>query len=205
MDKLFTIGHSNHEIGRFVELLKMHAIGAVCDVRSSPYSQYNPQYNSELLQKSLRENGIAYVYLGDLLGPRSNDPACYVDGKAQYSRLAKSEIFRSGLDRLRSGMKTYRISLMCSEKDPIACHRMILICRTLRSEPFEISHILEDGQTESLRESEQRLIKELKIAQLRLFERPEDLIERAYDTQAERIAYVRDDDRSELEELRGEG
>lgn len=200
MDKLFTIGHSNHEIGRFVELLKMHGITAVCDVRSSPYSQYNPQYNRELLQKSLKESDIAYVYLGDRLGPRSDDPACYVDGKVQYSRIARADSFRSGLDRLREGMKAYLIALVCSEKDPIACHRMILICRALRSEPLEIAHILEDGGLEGLRASEQRLIRELKITQLRLFERPADLVERAYDTRAERIAYVRDDDRTGRED-----
>ena len=192
MEKLYTIGHSNHETGHFIALLKMHEIAAVCDVRSSPYSQYNPQYNRELLQKALRDSDTAYVYLGGDLGPRSENPACYVDGKVQYSRLARTESFLSGLNRLRAGMKTHRIALMCSEKDPISCHRMILICRQLRPEPVEIVHILEDGRMEGLRESEQRLIRELKISQLRLFERPENLVERAYDTQAERIAYVRD-------------
>ncbi|MFZ2448748.1 MAG: DUF488 domain-containing protein [Syntrophobacteraceae bacterium] len=200
MDKLYTIGHSNHEIGPFIELLAMHEITAVCDVRSSPYSKYNPQYNREPLQKALKESGIAYVYLGDALGPRSDDPACYVDGKVQYSRLARGKNFREGLARLRAGMKTYRIAMMCSEKDPITCHRMILICRELRSEPFAIEHILEDGRVEGLRESEQRLILELRAPQLRLFERPEDLIQRAYDTQGERIAYVRDDGASGRDE-----
>ena len=90
-------------------------------------------------------------------------------------------------------MKSYRVALMCAEKDPICCHRMILVCRALRSEPIDIIHILEDGSAESLEESERRLMQELKMRQLRMFEQPEDLIQRAYDTQGDRIAYVRDD------------
>lgn len=190
--QLYTIGHSNHDIQRFIELLKAHAITAVADVRSSPYSKFNIQYNREVVQKMLKENGIAYVFLGAELGPRSEDPACYVDGTVQYRRLAATEAFKRGIERLHTGMKTHRIALMCAEKDPITCHRMILVCRALRSEPIEIGHILEDARIESLGESELRLLRELKMPQLRLFEKPEDLIQRAYDTQSERIAYVRD-------------
>ncbi len=194
MNKLFTIGHSNHETGRFLDLLEMHRITAVCDVRSSPYSRYNPQFNRELLQSALKARGIAYVFLGNELGPRSNDPACYVDGKVQYPRLAATGNFRSGIERLCAGMKTYRVAIMCAEKDPIDCHRMILVCRALRKGPVEIEHILEDGSLEGLRRSEQRLLLELKLPQLRLFESPDDLIQRAYDTKGEKIAFVRDDD-----------
>ena len=133
-------------------------------------------------------------FLAAELGPRSEDPACYLNGKVQYGRLAQTEAFQHGLERVRAGMKTYRIALMCAEKDPISCHRMILVCRALRSDPLAISHILEDGNLETLQESERRLMIELKMRQLRMFDSPEDLIQRAYDTQAERIAYVRDDD-----------
>lgn len=192
MSTLFTIGHSTHSIEHFIELLKMHAISAVGDVRSSPYSKFNPQFNRENLQKVLKENGIAYVFLGRELGPRSEDPSCYLDGRVQYDRLAATEIFKRGLERLLNGLKTYRIALMCAEKDPITCHRMILICRALRSGDLEIRHILEDGTTESLRDSELRLLHVLKMPQLRLFEKLDDLIQRAYDTQGHKIAYARD-------------
>jgi uncharacterized protein (DUF488 family) len=194
MNRLYTIGHSNHDIDRFIELLKMHAITAVGDVRSSPYSKFNPQYNRENLQKVLKEHHITYVFLGQELGPRSEDPACYLNGKVQYARLAGTELFQHGLQRLHQGMRTYRIALMCAEKDPITCHRMILVCRGLRSEPIEIHHILEDGSVETLQDAERRLMQELRMRQLRLFENPEDVIQRAYDTQGERIAYVRDQD-----------
>lgn len=193
MNKLYTIGHSNHEIEHFLHLLKMHAITAIADVRSSPYSKFNPQFNREVLQKALKEDRIAYVFLGEELGPRSDNPACYVDGKVQYARLARTDLFLRGVERLLAGMKSYRIALLCAEKDPIACHRMILVCRAIRSEPIEVRHILEDGSIESLGDSERRLMRELKMRQLRMFESPEDLIQRAYDTQAERIAYVRNE------------
>lgn len=194
MNRLLTIGHSNHSIEHFIELLKRHAVTAVGDVRSSPYSTFNPQFNRENLQKSLNESGIAYVYLGRELGPRSEDPSCYVDGKVQYDRLARTEAFRRGTERLLTGLKTHRIALMCAEKDPIACHRMILICRALRSEPLDIAHILEDGATEALRASELRLLQALKMPQLRLLESVDDLILRAYDAQARRIAHVRNEE-----------
>lgn len=193
MNKLYTIGHSNHEIEHFLHLLKMHAITAIADVRSSPYSKFNPQFNREVLQKALKENRIAYVFLGEELGPRSDNPACYVDGKVQYARLARTDLFLRGVERLLTGMKSYRIALLCAEKDPIACHRMILVCRAIRSEPIEVSHILEDGRIEPLGDSERRLMQELKMRQLRMFESPEELIQRAYDTQAERIAFVRNE------------
>ena len=194
MNRLYTIGHSNHDLEHFIELLKMHAITAIGDVRSSPYSKFNPQYNREPLQKTLKENRIAYVFLGAELGPRSEDPACYLDGKVQYGRLAQTEAFHRGLERVRMGMKSHRIALMCAEKDPIACHRMILVCRALRSDPIAICHILEDGRLETLQDSERRLMIELKMRQLRMFDNPDDLIQRAYDTQGEKIAYVRDDE-----------
>jgi uncharacterized protein (DUF488 family) len=205
MNRLYTIGHSNHELERFLHLLKMHAIIAIADVRSSPYSKFNPQFNREVLQTMLKENGIAYVFLGAELGPRSENPACYRDGKVQYARLARTDLFLRGLERLLTGMKSYRIALMCAEKDPIACHRMILVCRALRSEPIEIRHILEDGSVESLGDSERRLMQELKMRQLRMFENSEDLIQRAYDTQGEKIAYTRDDpDAREADEQTGD-
>jgi len=194
MNRLYTIGHSNHDLEHFMQLLKRHAITAVGDVRSSPYSKFNPQYNREPLQRALRENHIAYVFLGSELGPRSEDPACYLNGKVQYGWLAKTEAFEHGLQRLRTGMKTYRIALMCAEKDPITCHRMILVCRALRSDPIEICHILEDGNLEALQASERRLMRELKMLQLNMLEKPEDLIQRVYDAQGERIAYVRDEE-----------
>ncbi len=190
MLELFTIGHSIHSVETFVDLLKMHGVTALCDVRSSPYSRYTPQFNRESLKNELAKHHIIYLYLGTELGPRSSDPTCYENGKVQYNRLAGKDIFQQGLDRLRKGMMTYRIALMCAEKDPLTCHRMLLICRNLRGDDIVIRHILEDGSLEDNRDTEMRLMKQLKIDPADLFSTEADQIRRAYNLQGEKVAYT---------------
>lgn len=190
MPELFTIGHSTHPIDEFIGLLKMHGITAVADVRSDPYSRYNPQFNRENLQPELKRHGIAYVFLGKELGPRSDDPGCYEDGKVSYRRLARTTLFQEGLDRVRQGMASYRIALMCSEKDPVSCHRTILLCRHLRESGTRILHILEDGSIEENDALIRRLMELLKLSDKDLFTTPEEMVERAYDIQGEKIAFV---------------
>jgi len=103
---IHTIGHSNHPIAAFLALLQRHAVTAVADVRSTPYSRFNPQFRREKLQASLAGSGIQYVFLGEELGARSQDPACYdADGRVSYARLAETELFRSGIQRLLAGIK----------------------------------------------------------------------------------------------------
>ncbi|MGH8533157.1 MAG: DUF488 family protein, partial [Gammaproteobacteria bacterium] len=115
---LYSIGHSNHEITAFVELLRQHGITAIGDVRSHPYSRYVPQYSREPLKTALVNGGIAYVFLGKELGARSNNPACYRQGKVQYDLLAQEAFFAEGVKRVIQGMERYVIALMCAEKDP---------------------------------------------------------------------------------------
>ena len=188
MDELFTLGHSTHSIERFLELLRMHRINAIADVRSSPYSRHTPQFNREPLQASLKEQGIAYVFLGKELGARGGDPSIYLDGQVQFNLLSQTELFEQGLDRLRKGASSYRIALLCAEKDPIRCHRMILVCRNLRLD-LAIQHILEDGKLEPNAEAERRLMRELRIPESDLFASEQELVGRAYDLQGKRIAY----------------
>ncbi len=199
MNDLYTIGHSTHSIERFIELIQMHHIDAVCDVRSSPYSRYNPQFNRETLQAELKRRGIAYVFLGKELGPRSDDPGCYENGKVQYDRLAQTKLFQEGLRRVRQGMASYRVALMCSEKDPATCHRTILVCRRLRDKDTRIRHILEDGSIEENDASMGRLRELLKLPESDLFTSPEEMVERAYDIQGDRIAYVQENDKTSQE------
>ncbi|GAB6270286.1 hypothetical protein KN63_01495 [Smithella sp. F21] len=198
MKELFTIGHSVHTVEGFAALLRKHSVNALCDVRSSPYSRFTPQFNRESLKEDVLKHHISYTYLGAELGPRSSDPSCYENGKVQYKRLVEKEIFQQGLDRLRKGINTYRIALMCAEKDPLTCHRMLLVCRNLRGEDILIRHILEDGSLEDNRDTEQRLMKLLKIDPADLFSSEEEQIQRAYDLQAEKVAYT-------LEEGQGQG
>ena len=189
MHRIYTIGHSNHEMDEFIQLLIKHSITAICDVRSAPYSKYTSQFNYEFIKQELKKTGIQYVYLGKELGPRSDEPSCYINGKVQYDLLAKTNMFKEGIARIKKGVEMYRVAIMCAEKDPAICHRTILVCRHLRKEDFQISHILDDGSLEDNSDTERRLMKMLKIPELTLFDRPEDLVERAYDLQGERIAY----------------
>lgn len=186
---VFTIGHSIHSIDRFMALLKQHGITALGDIRSRPYSRMNPQFNRENLKKSLQENGIAYIFLGQELGAQSNDASCYRCGKLQYDRLAQTDLFRQGLERVRVGMQGYRLALMCAEKEPLECHRTILIARCLEALQIKVEHILEDGSLESQKNALRRLLALLRLPEHDLFRSREDMIEEAYRIQGERIAY----------------
>src|SRR5271168_1164248 len=128
---VFTIGHSNHSPEHFLALLQRHSITALCDVRSHPYSLRNPQFNREELKESLRPHSIKYIFLGKELGARSEDPSCYDRGKISYDRLAQTALFQQGLDRIQEGTKTHRVAIMCAEKEPLDCHRTVLVARYL--------------------------------------------------------------------------
>jgi uncharacterized protein (DUF488 family) len=189
---IYTIGHSNHPIERFLGLLQPHAITAVADVRSTPYSRFNPQFRREKLQAALASVGIQYVFLGQELGARSQDSTCYdSERRVSYAKLARTELFRKGIARLRTGLADHRISLMCAEREPLECHRTILVARELVREGVEVTHILGDGSLEPHDHALQRLAATLKLSGGDLFSDSADLIEQAYDLQAARIAYVK--------------
>jgi uncharacterized protein (DUF488 family) len=189
---IHTVGHSNHPIERFVGLLQPHGITAVADVRSTPYSRFNPQFRREKLQALLAAVGIQYVFLGEELGARSQDPACYdVDGRVSYALLAKTDLFRRGIARLKTGMAEHRISLMCAEREPLECHRTILVSRELVREGVAVTHILGDGSLESHEHAMQRLAADLGLPEADLFGDAAERVERAYDLQAAKMAYVK--------------
>lgn len=187
-NKLFTVGHSTHTVEHLLSLLKKHEITAVCDVRSMPYSQHNPQFNRETLKEALSDQGISYVFLGKELGARSDNPACYINGKVQYNYLAEEPAFKEGLRRVKKGMKNFQVALMCAEKDPLTCHRTILICRELKADNIEIVHVLADGTLETNSDAEKRLMKMLRIVP-DMFHNETQCVEDAYDRQADKIAY----------------
>jgi uncharacterized protein (DUF488 family) len=193
MHNLYTIGHSTNITEAFIDLLRPHGISAVADVRSAPYSRFTPQFNRELLQQNLRQADIEYVFLGDLLGARPRDSGCYVDGKVQFDRVARSEPFSRGLERLRMGMDSYRVALMCAERDPIGCHRMILVCRALRNE-MRIGHIREGGHLEEHEDAERRLMQQVGVPETDLFASFDELLSKAYDIQGRKIAYTEKSD-----------
>lgn len=187
---LFTIGHSTHSLEHFLRLLQRHSIEVVADVRSIPYSQHNPQFNREALQIAVKAQGMSYVFLGKELGARSDNPGCYIDGKVQYNYLAEEPIFLAGLSRLKRGVQQYRVALMCAEKDPLTCHRTILVCREMKSPELEILHILGDGEIETHVAAEHRLMTIMGIMP-DMLQSTDECIEEAYEKQANRIAFTR--------------
>lgn len=189
---VFTIGHSTHEPDRFITLLSANGIDALCDVRSMPYSRMSPQFNREQIQSSLEKAGISYLFLGKELGARSDDPSCYEDGKVRYDRLARTALFQRGLERvLDEFRKNLRVVLMCTEKEPIDCHRMVLIARHLEDIGVGVQHIHADGRLESQGEALTRLAQKfhLPLGVMDMFRSLEDILADAYELQEERIAY----------------
>lgn len=190
-DTVYTIGHSNHPVDAFLALLKQHRIDAVADVRSAPYSRRHPQYRRENLKAALHEAGVHYVFLGRELGARSEDPSCYIDGKVQYDRLANTALFRSGLERVIDGAGEYRIALMCAEKEPLDCHRTILVARELERRGLDVVHILAGGTLETHKTAVERLAKAVVKPAGDLFPERGEIEDLAYRRQAEKIAFIR--------------
>jgi len=155
---IYTIGHSNTPAGRIIDLLRQHEIEVLVDVRSSPYSQYNPQFNRETFEQALKQAGLVYKYAGEYLGGRPKDPTCYKngqlpDGHADYLHLVDypavmtKDFFRKGIQRLLALAETGRVAVMCSEEDPAQCHRHHLIGRYLVQQGLTVVHIRGDGNT----------------------------------------------------------
>lgn len=141
----FTIGHSNHELARFLALLAGADVTAVADVRSLPWSRRLPQYRRDPLAAALAQAGIAYVHLPELGGRPAEAGLRRADGTADYERMAGTAAFAAGLDRLERGGRRHRIALMCAERDPLDCHRTILVGRRLAERGAALTHLLADG------------------------------------------------------------
>src|ERR1035438_3939450 len=150
MSSFFTIGHSNHEFACWLALLRQHGVEVVVDARSSPYSKYVPQFDKELMQRSLEEAGIRYLFFGAELGGRPANPAYYdAKGHVLYSRLRNDAHFRAAIARLESGMERFRVALVCGEEDPAHRHRRLLMGRVLCEPGHTMLHIRGDGRLES--------------------------------------------------------
>lgn len=187
---VFTIGHSKHPIETFFALLKQHGISALADVRSAPYSRFHPQFNKDALEKALKEHGIKYVFLGRELGARSEDRSCYENGRVRYPLLARTALFRQGIERVTSGVAEYRIALMCAEREPLECHRTLLVARALDELGVPIRHILADGRTEAHGEAMLRLLDLLGLPREDLFRSRQELLAEAIERQERKVAYT---------------
>ncbi|HEY4329966.1 MAG TPA: DUF488 domain-containing protein, partial [Phycisphaerae bacterium] len=158
LPQIFTIGHSNYQPQPFLELLQKHQITAIADVRSQPHSKFAPHFNRETLEAILLRHHIKYFFIGRELGARREERECYIAGQARYDLIKNLPAFQQGLQRLHHVAATERIALMCSEKDPLTCHRTILIGRELRAQ-MTITHILDGGTLEPHPAAETRLLK----------------------------------------------
>ncbi len=157
-DAILTIGHSNHSLAAFLGLLGKHVVTALVDVRSSPYSRFQPQFNRQTLDRTMVEAGITYLHLGDALGGRPTDPACYEDGRVRYDRVARTEAFRNALESVLDLAGRHRVALMCAEREPLHCHRTLLVARALDGAGEPVRHILADGEVEDHADAMDRLL-----------------------------------------------
>ena len=151
MPVIKTIGHSNHPLERFVDLLKAGGVTLLVDVRSMPYSRRFPQFGKERLAGSLAEAGIAYLHEGAALGGKP-------DGGGSYDALAAMPAFKDALGRLIERAQDTTLCLMCAEKEPIDCHRTVLVSRRLAEQGIAIDHLLADGSTRPHRAVEEALL-----------------------------------------------
>lgn len=186
---LLTVGHSNHTPEDFIELLASHGVTAIADVRSSPYSRFSPQFNRETLKATLASQGIAYTFLGRELGARSDNPLCYRDGKVQYALLAQQPQFFEGLARITEGMQRFNVALMCAERDPVECHRALLVARAMTERGSLVSHIHAAGTIEPQQEFESRLLSICHLPEGDMFRSREEFVSDAYKIQGDRVAY----------------
>ena len=192
---VFTVGHSNHPPEVFVSLLVRHGVDEIIDVRSAPYSRYAPQFNYEGIQRMLDDIGIDYTYLGGELGGRPADRSCYdADGRVQYDRVAATDTFEDALRRVARMAEERNPALLCTEKEPLECHRTLLVSRALADGGVNVAHIQADGSLESYEDSLGRLLDMHKLPPHGdMFRTRSDVIAEAFDRQARKFAYFATD------------
>lgn len=190
--EIMTIGHSTLSYAAFLSLLRAADISAVVDVRSLPYSRHTPHFNKDALSGELKADGVAYVFLGDELGGRPEKREVYCEGVADYELMAGTTAFEHGLERVVEGTKRYRIALMCSEQDPLDCHRCLLVGRALHDRGISVRHILKDGFAADHAEIEQLLLLQSgdNAGQSDFFSTPGERLANAYRARARRVAFV---------------
>ncbi len=198
MGDLFTIGHSQHTPDKFVSLLKKYNVNYVLDVRSTPYSKYAEQFNKENIFLLLKKVGIQYSFMGKFFGARPTELSLYsAEGYLDFEKVAQSERFNKGMQSVILGLERgNRIALMCTEKDPIDCHRAIMVSRSFDKNGIKVSHILSNGTIQTQKELDNRLLElyfpdrgQLSIFNYTNIMSEEDYIKQAYHKRNEEIGY----------------
>ena len=155
---LFSVGHSNVPKERFFAMLQEAGVNVIADVRSAPYSRFAPWFSQQKLAASLSAFGIGYVAMGDALGGRPRHDSLFRDGIADYEAMAAQPDYRAGVDRLIEAVPRSRVCLMCAEREPLDCHRCLLVARSLAGRGIVVGHILHNGSVETHAATEQRLL-----------------------------------------------
>lgn len=157
---IYTIGHSNYPVEKLIEMLRHYDINCVVDIRGTPYSKYNVQFNKEVIAHTLREAGFVYIYMAkEFAANRENKRSYNKEGYSEFEKVILEEEFLSGIERLKTGYdKGYKIALLGAMQDPIRCHRSILIGRYLRDNGFNVRHILDNYTLGSQEDVEEDLL-----------------------------------------------
>lgn len=195
---IYTIGHSNHDMEHFILLLKQYDINCIADIRSTPYSSYNKHFNKKNIRNVLLKNNIYYIYMGDQLGAKYDDSSLLDDNlRVDFEKVRKTTKFKEGINRLKLGLEgEYKIAIMCSEKNPIDCHRSILVSYSLAKNNIKVVHIINKNKTIEHEQIEKRLkeIYKKEWQQISFFNKPnnEKLLDYAYEKHNKEIAYELD-------------
>ena len=188
-NRVLTIGHSRLALETFLAMLQRAGVTAVGDVRSSPFSRRVPHFGRDELRVALKARGIKYVFLGKELGGRPRASNLYCDGVANYEKMAQQPDFLKGIERVISVARKHTIALMCSEHNPLDCHRCLLVGRVLAEQHLSVGHILNNGRVAEQQEIEEKLLAFSGGATDDMFAGREDRLTRAYRQRAKSVAY----------------
>ncbi|MER8382663.1 DUF488 domain-containing protein [Mesorhizobium sp. M0185] len=188
--EVLTIGHSTLTYERLLHLLRQASVTAVADVRSAPYSRHFPHFNRDSLRKELALDQIEYRFVGEALGGRPTNTGFFCEGVADYEKMAKAPNFERGLALIAEGAKKHRIAMMCSEHDPLDCHRCLLVGRALNDRGLAVRHILSNGQIIGQSDIESKLLELAGATDDDLFDPSHKRLAFAYRQRAMKVAYV---------------
>ena len=157
---IYTIGHSNYSMEKLIEMLRYFDINTVVDIRGTPYSKYNVQFDKERIRYTLTKAGFIYIYMAKELAAKRENKASYNnEGYSDFEKVVQEEDFLNGIERLKNGCnKGYRIALLGAMQDPIRCHRSILVGRALNEVGFNVMHILDDLSIKDQNYIDERLL-----------------------------------------------
>lgn len=158
--EIYTIGHSNYTVEKLIDMLKYYNINCVVDIRGTPYSKYNVQFDKETIRYTLNKAGFIYIYMAkELAAKRINKQSYNDEGYSDFEKVINEKEFLEGIERLKNGCnKGYNIALLGAMQEPIRCHRSILVGKALRKAGFDVKHILDDYSIASQDDIEQMLL-----------------------------------------------